>query len=143
MNHRISIEDYQIQKDKNYKLGPMIVIFIMFLIVNIILISNLKFDEHIEFNLVSLGNSNYRVIVPINVTETIVDNDRITINKKRYKYKVISIDDNYLYQGDNIFQNIVIEIKDKNRVKNSIIKGNIIMKQNRIYESLIEFIKEG
>ena len=122
-------------KRKNY-LSGLIVAFILIGI--IIFIFKFNFYVYEKYFLIK-NNDNYSMIVDATKIDKL--NDYIYINNRRYKYKVISINDDYQTINGTIYQTVYIKLDYGSN--SNIIECYFLKSKKTVINMIIEALKGG
>lgn len=130
----------------NRKVEPLIYLYIMIIIVIIlsliIFITLFHYKTFYKARAVvdSEDNSCYvRIYMPLDDVKYIVDNNTLYIDKKKYNYKIKSIDKEYLTDNLNTYEVILLDINlpKKYCFQNLNLSLKIIKEDKRIIDYLI------
>lgn len=121
------------------KISPLIYVYVMIIIVIFLslIIFSLLFNYKTYYNIkgIVIEEDNHYYIksyIPLDKINYLVNNDAILINKKKYKYKIISIDSEYFTDNINTYQVVSIEINlEKNYQINNLSLDLKLQKENK------------
>lgn len=130
----------------NRKIEPVIYLYIMIIIVIalslIIFITLFHYKTFYKVKgVIEETESSYyiRTYVPLDDTKYLINNNVLYINKEKYKYKIISIDKEYLTDNINTYEVILIKINlpPKYRYNNLNLELNFLKEDKRIIDHII------
>ena len=140
MKKAYSIQEYNYIYD-NKRNNTFRLIFIM-LIIGIIIIL-FKYDFYIyEENILIKENDNYKLVVDATNINKISKNKYIYINNKKYKYKFVKEELDYVNNNGTILETIQINIPNYNNEAN-IIKCHFLKNKKTLINIIIDNIRGG
>jgi len=141
MKNNWALEDYKLIQDKNDKIWPYMLVLLFITIGIIIILCKFNFQLYEKQTLIKNDNS-YILIVDSTKIEELKSNSNIYINKKRYKYNIEKISQDYSNVNGIIYQ--TIHINPYNYKTEAIITDCYFLKSKKtIIEMLFEFIEGG
>lgn len=139
----LSVKDYLLQYER--KVPNILVIWgiiLAFITIFILIINHyFKIIDYYQIKGIVKDNS-INILVPIDRVNSIVDNDFVYVNSKRYTYKVKEIS-NIINENNNFYQNIILDINliDKNFIENNIMEVKFIINKETILKYIYNLIK--
>lgn len=123
------------KKTPNYVITWIIILSILCLLfITIIFIPYNVYETYSGY--VSIKDNESYVVLDINKSNFPINkNNKLYIHEKKYKYKVISIDDNILILKVNLNNNI--------KINNNIISINILKERTTMFKKIKYKIKKG
>ena len=141
MKNNWALEDYKLIQDKNDKIWPYMLVLLFITIGIIIILCKFNFQLYEKQTLIKNDNS-YILIVDSTKIEELKSNSNIYINKKKYKYNIEKISQDYSNVNGIIYQ--TIHINPYNYKTEAIITDCYFLKSKKtIIEMLFEFIEGG
>lgn len=140
----LTVDDYLLQYQR--KLPKMLFLWLMigaFITVFVLIINNnFKLNDYYQINGI-VKEKNLSILVPFEKVNTICQNNYVYIDEYKYKYKIVSINEEVIRNVTDIYQEILIEVdlNDKNFIDNHIVKLQFIVKERTILEYIINLIK--
>lgn len=140
----VNMDDYLLQYKRKI---PNILFFwtaiLAFITCFILIINNtLRLKDYYQVTgIIEEGYLN--VLVFIEDVEKVIDNDWIYIDNEKYNYEVERISEDYIQEGNKIYQNLFLQIdlKEKYFIENRVIKAKFIVKERTILEYIFYLIK--
>ena len=139
----LSVKDYLLQYER--KVPNILVIWgiiLAFITIFILIINHyFKIIDYYQIKGIVKDNS-INILVPIDRVNSIVDNDFVYVNSKRYTYRVKEIS-NIINDNNNFYQNIILDINliDKNFIENNIMEVKFIINKETILKYIYNLIK--
>ena len=132
----------------NRKVSPIIKIFILNIYIILVLliwgINTLNYQNffHIHSKVTKL-NSYYvlEVLIPVKEVNQIIKQNTLIIGENKYNYKIYKIEDNIIYENNNNYQKIyldVINLNDEYLINNYRIEIKIPSENKSIIKFLVE-----
>ncbi len=141
MKNNFDIEDYKLIQDKENNNWLMILILFLLTIGIFIILYKFEFSIYEKQTLIK-DNEQYYLITNSKNIDYYINNKKLFINQKEYKYEIIKISNNYSTLDNNIYQTIYIN--PYNYKTNGIITECYFLKSKKtIYETIVEFITGG
>lgn len=130
----------------NSKIKPLVYIYIMILIIcslSLIIICMLyhyKVYYFFKGNVITEEDNYYlKCYIPISEIKYITSNNNLIINNKKYKYSIKNINEEYLSDNNNTYQEIILNIDLDNKYKhNNLILNLKLLKEDK---TVIEYLK--
>ena len=129
------------------KIGPIVYVYIMIIIVIMLSLIMLfilcYYKTYYNVRGVVIEESSHyyiRIYVPIEYLKYITDNDIVKIDDVKYKYKIISIDSEYLTDNITTYQIVKIEVnlKDKYRFNNLTLHLKFLKEDKKIIDYILK-----
>lgn len=129
------------------KVGPLVYVYMMIIIVIIlsliILFILCYYKTYYTVRGVVIDEDSHfyiRIYVPLEYMIYITDNDAVKIDKKEYKYDIVSIDSEYFTDNISTYQVVKIEVNLENKYKfnNLTFDLNFIKESKRIIDYILE-----
>ena len=129
------------------KIGAIVYVYIMIIIVIILSLIIFSIIGHYETyysvkGTVEEENSHYyiRCYIPLDHLKYITENNIVKIEKKEYKYKVFSIDEEYFTDNITTYQVVKLEIniKEKYKYNNLTLDLQFLKENKRIINYIIK-----
>ena len=118
----------------------------IFLITGIVIwgINTLMYQKFLQIHSEILNVNSYylfKVLIPVKEVKTITNNNKLWIEKKEYQYKVKTIDNKVIYQKNQNYIPIYLEVKDVE--KEYLIDGyQLDIKIEKEKKKIIDYLKE-
>ena len=131
------------------KIGPIVYVYVMIIVILFLsliiffILFSYKTYYRTKGTIVKEEDSYYiRLYVPLEDIEYITKNDVVYINKEKYKYNIISIDNEYFTDNVTTYQviNIEIDMVSKYKFNNLNLSLSFIKEDKRVIDY---FIKGG
>lgn len=133
--------------DKKVKLPMIIKIMLLMLLALIIFSLNYKMSIYniYEARVIENGGDYYvQVLVPMD-EKTILDANKILTNDKKYEYEIMSIEDDYVYDGNKVYMlvNISMSLDKKDKINNNYLKLKQLRKKELLFKLVLNELKKG
>lgn len=133
--------------DKKIKLPMIIKIMLLMLLALIIFSLNYKMSIYniYEARVIENGGDYYvQVLVPMD-EKTILDTNKILANDKKYEYEIMSIEDDYVYDGNKVYMlvNISMSLDKKDKINNNYLKLKQLRKKELLFKLVLNELKKG
>lgn len=133
--------------DKKIKLPPIIKLMLLILLSFLIFSLNYKMSIYniYEARVIERDGGYYvQVLVPMG-KKTIMDSNQILIDDKKYKYEVLSIEDDYVYDGKNAYMlvNISVDLDKKDKINNNYLKLKQLKEKELLFKLILKEFKKG
>lgn len=133
--------------DKKMKLPLIIKLMLLILLSFLIFSLNYKMSIYniYEARVIERDGGYYvQVLVPMG-KKTIMDSNRILMNDKKYKYEVLSIEDDYVYDGKNAYMlvNISVDLDKKDKINNNYLKLKQLKEKELLFKLILNEFKKG
>lgn len=133
--------------DKKIKLPMIIKIMLLMLLALIIFSLNYKMSIYniYEARVIENGGDYYvQVLVPMD-EKTILDANKILTNDKKYEYEIMSIEDDYVYDGNKVYMlvNISMSLDKKDKINNNYLKLKQLRKKELLFKLVLNELKKG
>ena len=129
------------------KIGPLVYVYIMIIIVVVLsliilfILCYYKTYYNTRGVIVSLEDHFYiRVYIPLEDIKYITSNRVVIINKKKYYYDIISIDEEYFTDNINTYQivKIKVDLDNKYKFNNLTLDLNFLKEDKRIIDYIFK-----
>lgn len=140
----LTVNDYLLQYQR--KLPKMLFLWLMigaFITVFVLIINNnFKLNDYYQINGI-VKEKNLSILVPFERVNTICQNNYVYIDEYKYKYQIVSINEEVIRDVTGIYQEVLIEVNlnDKNFIDNHIVRLQFIVKERTILEYIFNLIK--
>lgn len=140
----LTVNDYLLQYQR--KLPKMLFLWLMigaFITVFVLIINNnFKLNDYYQINGI-VKERHLSILVPFEKVNTICQNNYVYIDEYKYKYKIVSINEEVIRDVTGIYQEVLIEVNlnDKNFIDNHIVRLQFIVKERTILEYIFNLIK--
>lgn len=128
--------------NKSFKLPIIIKMILALLVLFIVFILNYKISiyDTYEAVVVKKGDDYYVKAMVCTDKQVFIYDNTLLINDKEYTYRILSIDDDYIYDNNQKYMivNISVNLDEKYKVNNNY----LILKQKRREETLFKLIFE-
>ena len=141
MKSNFDLEDYNLIQDNNEKYSRIVVVLVLMLIGIFILLYKFEFQVYEKQTLIK-DNDNYFLIVSSNELTYYENEKYIYINKKKYKYDTVSINNNYSNVEGIIYQTMYIKPHDY-KTEAIITECYFLRSKETILERIFKFVKGG
>lgn len=133
--------------DRKIKLPLIIKLMLLILLSFLIFSLNYKMSIYniYEARVIERDGGYYvQVLVPMG-KKTIMDSNRILIDDKKYKYEVLSIEDDYVYDGKNAYMlvNIIVDLDKKDKINNNYLKLKQLSEKELLFKLILKEFKKG
>lgn len=133
--------------DKKIKLPMIIKIMLLMLFALIIFSLNYKMSIYniYEARVIENGGDYYvQVLVPMD-EKTILDANKILTDGKKYEYEIMSIEDDYVYDGNKVYMlvNISMSLDKKDKINNNYLKLKQLRKKELLFKLVLNELKKG
>lgn len=133
--------------DKKVKLPMIIKIMLLMLLALIIFSLNYKMSIYniYEARVIENGGDYYvQVLVPMD-EKTILDTNKILADDKKYEYEIMSIEDDYVYDGNKVYMlvNISMSLDKKDKINNNYLKLKQLRKKELLFKLVLNELKKG
>lgn len=133
--------------DKKIK-SPLIIKLIL-----VILLAFLVFSLNYKMSIYNIyearvvekdGDYYVQVLVPMD-KKSIIDINETLIDNKKYKYEVMSIEDDYVYDGNKVYMlvNISVDLDKKNKINNNYLKLKQLEDKELLFKLILNEFKKG
>lgn len=132
----------------NKKIKPIVYLYIMLIITItlslIIFLMLFNYKTYYEVSsVVAKEEDNYYLTcyVPISDIKYINNNNTLLINRKKYKYNIVLIDDNYYFQNMETYIVVKLEVKleEKYKYNNLVLKIKLLKGDKKLVDYIINF----
>ena len=133
--------------DKKIKLPMIIKIMLLMLLALIIFSLNYKMSIYNIYEARVMENGgDYYVQVLVSMDEkTILDANKILTDGKKYEYEIMSIEDDYVYDGNKVYMlvNISMSLDKKDKINNNYLKLKQLRKKELLFKLVLNELKKG
>lgn len=141
IKNQFSIDDYKLIQDIKSKDGLFTVVMFLLMIGIFIILCKFDFSVYEKYSLIKEDNNFIVLVNSIKINE-FKNNKFIYINDKKYRFKIVKIDQNYTSIEDNIYQSIYVYPYNY-KTDAVITEGYFLKSKKPLYKLIIDFIRGG
>lgn len=139
MKNNWTLEDYRVVKEENKVPNGYLYFLILMIIGIIMIIGKIDFELYEKYSFIK-ENNDFILLINSSQIKDLEENEWVYIGRKKYRYQIKSVDDNYSNINNEIFETVHVNLN--NYKTNAVLTDGYLLKSKKnLYQMVIDFIK--
>lgn len=132
----IDIDSYKLLFINNkYKVIYLWLLFTVFIIISLlIIIKSTDFNCYYQNKGIGTKEGYLKTVIEVDQLNNLIDKNHIIIDDKSYSYNIVAIDQHINQVQDKLFQEVTININDKDLLDNSYVSFKILIQNIKFFD---------